>query len=76
MSASDRNPKDAVEIDYDHFSKFDICAKSLTPIYQGQPQVEDPYTGARYKPEYKGQLCSVSQITEIGRAASGLRLSI
>jgi len=76
LSASDRNPRDAIEIDYDHFSKFDICAGSLTPIYQGQPAVEDPYTGARYKPEFKGQLCRVSLVTEIGKAASGLRLSV
>lgn len=74
LTLSDRNPRDAIEISYDHFSSFDICAASLTPIYQGQPVVEDPYTGARYKPEYKGQLCRVTQVTEIGKAASGLRL--
>ena len=73
---SDRMPRDVVEIDYDHFSKFDVCAGSLTPIYSGQPYVEDPYTGARYKPEFKGTLCKVSMVTEVGKAASGLRLLV
>lgn len=76
LSASDRNPRDTVEIDYDHFSKFDVCAGSLTPIYQGQPSVEDPYTGAKYKPEFKGKLCTVSGVTEVGKPASGLRLTV
>jgi coatomer protein complex subunit alpha (xenin) len=76
QSASDRNPRDTLELDYDHFSQFEICAGSLTPIYQGQASVEDPYTGARYKTEYAGKLCAVTQVTEVGKAASGLRLSV
>lgn len=84
LSAGDRTPRDAVEIDYDQFSSFDICAGSLTPIYRqqegsgNQPSgfVEDPFTGARYKPEFKGTVCKVSGITEVGKKASGLRSRI
>lgn len=76
LAAGDRNPRDAVEIDYDQFSQFDICAASLTPIYPGSPSVRDPLTGATYKPEFKGQLCRVSGVTEVGKSASGLRTKI
>lgn len=75
LSLSDRNPRDAIEIDYDHFSQFEVCPASLTPIYAGQPHVEDPYTGARYKVEFKGTLDVVTEVTEVGKAASGLRLA-
>jgi coatomer protein complex subunit alpha (xenin) len=70
----ERTPTNAIDIEYDHFADFDICAASYTPIYAGQPFVQDPFTGAKYLPEYKGQVCRISQVTEIGAPASGLRL--
>lgn len=73
-TASERSGSDAVEIEYDHFAEFDICAASFTPIYSGQPFVQDPFTGAKYHPKFQGELCRVSQVTEIGAPASGLRL--
>lgn len=73
-SKSERTPTNAVDIEYDQFADFDICAASYTPIYAGQPFVQDPFSGAKYLPEYKGQVCRISQVTEIGAPASGLRL--
>ncbi|KAI5853726.1 coatomer WD associated region-domain-containing protein [Tricharina praecox] len=70
----ERQTANAVDIEYDQFAEFDICAASYTPIYAGQPFVQDPFTGAKYLPEYKGQVCRISQVTEIGAPASGLRL--
>jgi coatomer protein complex subunit alpha (xenin) len=70
----ERTPTNAVDIEYDQFADFDICAASHTPIYAGQPFVQDPFTGAKYLPEYKGQVCRISQVTEIGAPASGSRL--
>ncbi|KAL5481033.1 hypothetical protein ACEPAI_9974 [Sanghuangporus weigelae] len=72
IAAGDRNPRDAVEIDYDEFTEFEICAATFTPIYKGSPSVTCPYTGASYLPEYKGKLDALLEITEIGAAASGL----
>lgn len=72
ISAGDRNPRNAVEIDYDEFTPFDICAASYTPIYQGSPSVTCPYTGATYLPVYKGQLDPLTKLTEIGAPAAGL----
>lgn len=76
IAGANRHPRNAVEIDYDLHSQFDICPASLTPIPQGSPSVEDPLTGARYHPQYAGTLCAVSQVSEVGKSASGLRSSI
>lgn len=73
LSQGDRNPRDAVEVSYDHHTPFDICPASLTPIYQGSPSVVAAYTGARYLPEYKNTVCVVDAITQVGLPASGLR---
>lgn len=73
LSQGDRNPRDANEIQYDHFTPFDICPASLSPIYQGSPSVVAAYTGARYLPEYKNTICVVDGITQVGLPASGLR---
>ncbi|KAK6910995.1 hypothetical protein I203_105030 [Kwoniella mangroviensis CBS 8507] len=73
LAQGDRNPRDNHEITYDQFTSFDICSASLTPIYQGSPSVISPYTGAKYLPGYKGSVCKVDEITQVGLTASGLR---
>lgn len=73
---ADANGTDAIKIDYDQYAEFDICAATHTPIYAGAPFVQDPLTKAKYLPEFKGKLCSVSKITAIGAPASGLRLML
>lgn len=72
IAAGDRNPRNAVEISYDEFTEFEICAASYTPIYKGSPAVRCPYTDAAYLPEFKGQLDPLLQLTEIGAPSSGL----
>ncbi|KAH9478659.1 Coatomer subunit alpha [Psilocybe cubensis] len=72
IAAGDRNPRNAVEIAYDEFTPFEICAASFTPIYSGSPAVHCPYTDAAYLPKYKGTLDPLLQLTEIGASASGL----
>ncbi|KAJ5252072.1 hypothetical protein N7489_002482 [Penicillium chrysogenum] len=72
----ERNPQDQIDIDFDPFAEFDICAASYTPIYSGSPSVSDPFTGAKYHPQYKGSVDRISDVTEIGAPASGLRLFV
>ena len=72
IAAGDRNPRDAVEIAYDEFTEFEICAASYTPIYKGSPSVRCPYTDAAFLPEFKGTLDPLTCLTEIGAVASGL----
>ena len=73
LTQGDRNPRDAVDITYDHFTPFDICPASLTPIYSGSPSIVSAYHGARYLPEYKNTVDVVDQITQVGLTGSGLR---
>ncbi|KIJ61628.1 hypothetical protein HYDPIDRAFT_31228 [Hydnomerulius pinastri MD-312] len=72
IAAGDRNPRNAVEISYDEFTEFDICAATYTPIYKGSPAVRCPYTDASFLPEFKGKLDPLTELTEIGATASGL----
>jgi coatomer protein complex subunit alpha (xenin) len=72
----ERNPQDQIDIDFDPFAEFDICAASFTPIYSGSPSVSDPFTGAKYHPQYKGSVDRIADVTEIGAPASGLRLFV
>ncbi|KAI5305919.1 hypothetical protein KEM56_002858, partial [Ascosphaera pollenicola] len=70
----ERNPQDRVEIEFDHFADFKLCAASHTPIYANQPSVTDPYTLASYHEKYRGSVDRIANVTEIGAPASGLRL--
>lgn len=72
IAAGDRNPRNAVDIDYDEHTAFEICAASYTPIYKGSPSVRCPYTDAMFLPQYQGSLDPLTQLTEIGTVASGL----
>ncbi|KAJ3935811.1 MAG: coatomer subunit alpha-2 [Lentinula lateritia] len=72
VAAGERNPRNAVEIFYDEFTSFEICAASFTAIYKGSPSVQCPYTNATFQPQYKGLLDPLTQLTEIGASASGL----
>lgn len=75
IAAGDRNPRNAVEISYDEFSPFEICAATYTPIYKGSPSVHCPYTDATYLPQFKGNLDPLVQLAEIGASGSGLPAS-
>jgi len=73
-SHGERNAHDAIEIEYDSFADFDICALTLTPIYAGSPLEQCPFDGSKYQSEHKGSVCSVCNVCSIGGPASGLRL--
>ena len=69
----DGPPADAMaDLAYDARNPFDLCAGSFVPIYRGAAFVEDPYTGARFVPEWKGKVSPVGGIARIGGDASGL----
>ena len=73
-TVAERNPADAIEIDFDQFADFEICAASHTPIYGGNPSVACPYDGSKYHNKYKGTVCKICEVCQIGAPASGLRL--
>ncbi|KAK5653516.1 hypothetical protein OQA88_8775 [Cercophora sp. LCS_1] len=70
----ERNPHDAVEIEFDQFAEFEICAASHTPIYSGTAYEECAFDGAKYHTKYKGSVCTVCEVCEIGKHGSGLKL--
>lgn len=72
----ERNPADALDIDFDQFAEFDVCAASYTPIYAGSPSTSCPYCAVKYQPQYKGTVCKICQVSQIGAPSSGLRLSV
>jgi coatomer protein complex subunit alpha (xenin) len=71
---AERNPADAIEIEYDQFAEFDVCAASYTPIYSGSPSSACPFDGVKYQVKYKGTVCKICEVAEVGASAGGLRL--
>lgn len=71
---ADTIASDAIEIDFDPYAEFDICCASFTPIYKGTPFVTEALVGAKYKSEYKNQVCRITEVTRVGAPASGLRI--
>ncbi|ODV85936.1 hypothetical protein CANARDRAFT_28002 [[Candida] arabinofermentans NRRL YB-2248] len=73
-SKSDSISTDAIEIDFDPYSEFDICCGTFTPIYKGSPKLTEALTGATYHASEKGTVCKITKITQVGAPASGLRI--
>uniref|UniRef100_A0A8C3LMD3 COPI coat complex subunit alpha n=1 Tax=Chrysolophus pictus TaxID=9089 RepID=A0A8C3LMD3_CHRPC len=72
LSACEKNPTDTYQLNYDMHNPFDICAASYRPIYRGKPVEKCPLSGACYCPEFQGQICRVTTVTEIGKDVIGL----
>lgn len=70
----ERNPHDTVEIEFDQFAEFEICAASHTPIYSGTSFEVCAFDGAKYHSKYKGTVCTVCEVCEVGKHGSGLKL--
>ncbi|KAL0936725.1 coatomer subunit [Colletotrichum truncatum] len=70
----ERNPSDAIEIEFDQFAEFEICAASHTPIYSGTAFEECAFDGSKYHTKYKGTVCKVCEVCEVGKHGSGLKL--
>ncbi|KAI0464944.1 coatomer subunit alpha [Komagataella kurtzmanii] len=71
---SDQIANDSIEIDFDPYAEFDICAGTFTPIYKGSRFASESLVGAKYQVSEEGKLCSITKITQIGATSSGLRL--
>lgn len=73
-SQCERNPNDTHEIEFDQFAEFDICAASFTPIYSGSAFEVCSFDGSKYHAKYKGTVCTVCGVCEVGKNGSGLKL--
>lgn len=74
QAKADSISTDAIAIDFDPFSEWEICAGDLIPIYNGQEIVREKLLGTAYGKSWKGKICKVTLVTEIGGIGSGLRL--
>ncbi len=72
----ERSPQDKIDIEFDQFAEFDVCASSYTPIYSGSPNAACPFDGSKHHSQYKGKVCRVCDVCEIGAPASGIRLYV
>uniref|UniRef100_A0A7N0UVQ8 Coatomer subunit alpha n=1 Tax=Kalanchoe fedtschenkoi TaxID=63787 RepID=A0A7N0UVQ8_KALFE len=75
LQASERNNKDASDLNYDYRNPFVVCGATYVPIYRGQKNVLCPYCSSQFVPSKEGQLCSVCDLAAIGADASGLLCS-
>lgn len=73
---AERAPNDTVEIEFDTFGEFDICAASFTPIYAGAASTACSFCKVKYHTKYKGTVCKVCDVCAIGAPSSGLRLTV
>lgn len=75
LQACEINPVDEHTLQYDEHNPFNLCAFTFRPIYRGKPEEKCSLCGASYNPTYKGMLCNVCEVAEIGKDVIGLRIS-
>jgi coatomer protein complex subunit alpha (xenin) len=76
MAVCERNLQDEVQLEYDQYNPFVVCGLSFEPIYKGSPKSTCPYCQASYKPEFQDKLCTVCEVSQIGSAATGFRVTV
>ncbi|MFH4977259.1 hypothetical protein AB6A40_003968 [Gnathostoma spinigerum] len=76
LTVAEKDSSDPHKLNYDEFNPFVVCPRTFVALYRGKPQVGCPFCGASYQPEFKGQICNVCEVAEIGRDAVGLRISV
>lgn len=77
LQVCEQKAADAHEIKFDSRSSledFKLCAGSLTPIGPTDLTASCPYCGALYHASYKGKLCDVCELSEIGANTLGIQL--
>ena len=72
LQISEQQARNTHKIAYDEKGGFSICCGSLTSIPRGSELVRSPYCGAAYLPAYKGQVCSIDGMAQIGLETLGL----
>lgn len=75
LQACEVNLVDEHTIEYDEHNPFNLCAVTYKPIYKGKPEEKCPLCGASFVPQFKGTLCTVCEVAEVGKDVVGLRIS-
>lgn len=77
LQACEQKATDAHSIRYDvraPIEDFKLCAGSLTPVAPTDTTEKCPFCGAVYHAKYKGNLCDICQLSEIGANTLGIQL--
>jgi len=74
LQACDKNPVDEHKLEYDEHNPFDICAASFVPIYRGSECEIAPLSQAKYLSKYKGEVCRIDRVSQVGKATAGLKI--
>lgn len=75
LQACDKNPTDEHQLLYDEHNPFAVCGRTYRPIYRGKPEEKCPLCQASHLPQFKGTVCSVCTVAEVGKDTVGLRIS-
>ena len=67
----ERVSTNAIQLDYDQYNPFVVCALSFTPIYQGTPCLVCPYCQASFKQEFVEAFCPICEISKVGGRGNG-----
>eukprot|EP00042_Codosiga_hollandica_P036250 m.274726 g.274726 ORF g.274726 m.274726 type:complete len:1165 (-) comp54837_c0_seq6:8-3502(-) len=71
-----KTDSDAIKLNFDLRNPFVVCVRSFAALYQGRPQESCPFCRAVFDVKFKGNLCAVCEVAEVGRMTSGLRIGI
>jgi len=72
VQKSQQEGRNALKLNFNADSKFDLCGSTQTPIAQGKDLVRCPYCGTAYLPEFTGSLCKTCNIASVGVETVGL----
>ncbi|XP_023224658.1 coatomer subunit alpha-like [Centruroides sculpturatus] len=75
LQVCDKTPTDLHQLQYDEHNPFSLCGQTYKPIYRGKPEVKCPLCQTSYFPEFKGSICRICNVAEIGKDTLGLRIS-
>jgi hypothetical protein len=72
LAMSEQQARNTHKLAYDEAGGFAICAASLTPIPKGAETLRSPYCGAAYHPKFRGTVCVIDGMSQVGVETLGL----
>mmetsp|Transcript_6151 Transcript_6151/g.15745 ORF Transcript_6151/g.15745 Transcript_6151/m.15745 type:complete len:1234 (-) Transcript_6151:170-3871(-) len=74
IQACDKDPSNAKKIEYDPLNPYRLSPDEMMPVYKGTPSVKCAFCSATYLPGFKGKLCLVCEVGEVGKDVVGLKI--
>jgi len=74
MQACDKDPSNAKKLDYDPRNPFSVDGDELKPIYKGTASIKCGFCNSVYSQKFKGLLCKICGVGEVGKDVSGIKI--